>query len=468
MSFYSGLEHFGDSIALSQSNGERISYKTLAEEADALSRKIRKRSLVFILCRNVIASAAGYLGFLRGGQVPLLLDENIHPDLLWSLLHIYKPEYIWLPAKNENMVQGERLFCSRGYTLIEKQDGVHAELNESLALLLTTSGSIGSPKLVRQSYLNIESNANAIANYLELNQHEKPITTLPMSYTYGLSILNSHLLVGAEILMCPESIMQKGFWSCLKENGATSFGGVPYTYEMLDKLKFFDMKIPSLRTLTQAGGKLSLDLTRKAAKVCAEQGIRFFVMYGQTEATARMSYLPHEYAISKSGSVGKAIPGGEFWLEDEEGKKITEAFTPGELVYKGPNVTLGYAENLDDLKKGDENGGILKTGDLAQRDEDGFYYIVGRLKRFIKVFGKRINLDDMERLLRETGIECVCAGKDDMMLVAVTEKSKLNELPKIISGLTGINHSAFAVKHVDTIPQNEAGKILYSELNKLV
>ena len=235
-----------------------------------------------------------------------------------------------------------------------------------LGLLLTTSGSTGSPKFVRQSYTNILDNARSIVTYLELDETERPITTLPMNYTYGLSIINSHLLVGASILVTDKTLMEKEFWSFFKESKATSFGGVPYTYEMLDKLRFYRMELPSLRTMTQAGGKILPELHEKFAKYAKEQGKRFVVMYGQCEATARMGYLPYEKAVEKKGSMGIVIPGGKFRLIDVNGKEITDPYITGELVYEGKNVTLGYAECKDDLGKGDERGGILETGDMAQ------------------------------------------------------------------------------------------------------
>ena len=210
-----------------------------------------------------------------------------------------------------------------------------------LSLIHISSGSTGSPKFVRQSYKNIEVNTRQIAEYLELDQEERAITTLPMNYTYGLSIINSHLLVGAEILLTDKTMMERGFWSFMKEQKATSFGGVPYTYEMLDKLRFFRMDLPDLKTMTQAGGKLIPELHKKFAEYAAEKGKRFIVMYGQCEATARMGYLPADKAVEKCGSMGIAIPGGVFHLIDVNGEAVTEPHVTGELVYEGENVTLG-------------------------------------------------------------------------------------------------------------------------------
>jgi acyl-CoA synthetase (AMP-forming)/AMP-acid ligase II len=250
--------------------------------------------------------------------------------------------------------------------------------------------------------------------------------------------------------------------------GATSFGGVPYIYEMLDKLRFFRMALPSLRTMTQAGGKLSPELHRKFAEYAAATGKKFVVMYGQTEATARMSYLPAEKSLEKYGSMGIAIPGGEFRLIDVDGKEIDESEVVGELVYRGANVTFGYAERGEDLAKGDEWSGVLVTGDMAKRDSDGYYYIVGRKKRFLKIFGSRVNLDETERLIKASfpNADFACGGVDDKMTVFATDISIKDKLLEFLALKTGLNQAAFSVVEIDSIPRSESGKILYRELSE--
>jgi acyl-coenzyme A synthetase/AMP-(fatty) acid ligase len=321
---------------------------------------------------------------------------------------------------------------------------------------------------VRQSYENIEANTASIVEYLELDETERPITTLPMNYTYGLSIINSHISVGSTILMTDKSIMQKEFWNFFKEQKATSFGGVPYTYEMLRKLRFMRMDLPSLRTMTQAGGKLTPELHEEFAQYAKSNGKKFVVMYGQCEATARMGYLPAKMAVEKKGSMGVTIPGGEFALIDVNGEKITQPFVTGELVYDGKNVTLGYAECGEDLIKGDERHGHLQTGDMAQFDEDGYYYIVGRKKRFLKIYGNRVNLDEVERLIKGKfdGLDCACAGVDDHMYIFLTESARADELKSFVLEKTKLNPAAFKTEVIDEIPKNDAGKTLYRELEK--
>jgi len=456
---------FSGSIAAIDENGNTYSYNDLQTEGEKLAKAIDGRSLVFCVCTNEIGSLLGYTAFLNNGIVLVMLDSGINSESFNALLEEYKPDYLWTPTRMASMGDYACTWSVWNYSLLKTEYNHAFALKDSLALLLTTSGSTGSPKFVRQSYNNIVANTVSIVQYLELNASERPITTLPMSYTYGLSIINSHLWVGASIILTQKSLMEKKFWEQFKDYGATSFGGVPYTYEMLDKLRFNRMDLPSLRTMTQAGGKLSPELHKKFAEYAEQTGRHFVVMYGQTEATARMSYLPYKKSLEKYGSMGIAIPGGEFSLIDISGNTITESDVVGELVYRGENVTLGYAESGSDLSKGDDNGGILVTGDMAKRDIDGYYYIVGRKKRFLKIFGNRVNLDEAEGLIKAAfDTECACSGVDDKMSVYLTDYAIIQDVRKYISERTGLNVSAFEVKVIEKIPKNEAGKTLYSAL----
>ena len=466
------FEQFSDKIALIDDAGQTVTYQELIGYGRNLADAIGERCLVFSLCTNTIGSVLGYSAFMEHGIVPVLLNAHLEKELLRNLLETYQPEYVWLPIKCRERIdflpetQLRVVYEAYDYQLIKNCGATSAVLYEKLALLLTTSGSTGSPKFVRQSYENILANARSIVQYLELNDTERPVTTLPMNYTYGLSIINSHLLVGATILLTDFGLMQKEFWHFMKEQDATSFGGVPYTYEMLDRLRFFRMDLPALRTMTQAGGKLSPELHRKFAEYANEKNKHFVVMYGQTEATARMGYLPYEMSLEKYGSMGIAIPGGRLWLRDIDGTQITKPDVVGELVYEGANVTLGYAECRDDLAKGDERHGILETGDMARQDVDGFFYIVGRKKRFLKVYGNRVNLDELDRMIKEhfDNLDCASSGQDDHVEIYITEAGKEQEIRSFVAAKTGLNSSAFSVYLIPEIPKNDAGKVLYKKL----
>ena len=463
------FSQFGSSTALIDDAGNRLTYEELQTENDRLAKEVGKRCLVFSMCSNTIGSVMGYTCFLKNNIVPVLLNAHMDMEFLQRLMESYLPAYIWMPGELAvNHANFEKVYESHNYVLLKTLYKKEYPLYGELAALLTTSGSTGSPKFVRQTYKNIMTNAEQIAEYLKLDETEKAVTTLPMNYTYGCSIINSHLLVGASLLLTEKSLMTKDFWSFMKEQGATSFGGVPYTYEMLEKLRFFRMDLPQLHTMTQSGGKLSVELHRKFAEYAKEKGKKFVVMYGACEATSRMAYLPHEKSLEKCGSIGIAIPGGSFKLIDENNRIIDRPDTAGELVYEGLNVTMGYAECGDDLIKGDERKGVLNTGDMAKTDKDGYYYIVGRKKRFLKIYGNRVNLDEVENLIKErfNFIDCACAGIDDYMYIFVTDASVMNEVRTFLHEKTKLNLSAFNVIRLTEIPRNDSGKILYRELTK--
>lgn len=462
MTLFQTLEQYMDREAVYADRS--YSYREMLEVGDSICQEVGERSLVFCLCANRVESLFGYIGFLRGRVVPVLLDADIPVYQLQKLMERYQPTHVWAPETREDLANSlDAFYGYGGYALFETETSVRHQLHEELALLLTTSGSTGSPKLVRLTYKNLMANASSIIDYLDIDQTDKPITTLPMNYSYGLSIINSHLLKGATLILTDRSIVQKEFWELCRAEKATTFGGVPFHYEMLKRLKFETYDLPSLKKLTQAGGKLDPKLAQHFATVCEEKGIQFFIMYGQTEATARMSYLPDRMHAKKAGSIGIAIPGGSLTLRDEAGNDIKEANVTGELVYQGDNVSFGYATSLADLSKGDDNHGVLRTGDMAYRDEDGYFFIVGRIKRMIKLYGSRISLDEVEALLREHGHDCVCAGEDDQLYV-YTLQDNVARIQKIIK--EQIKVKGVRVMQIDEIPRNAFGKIRYAALPK--
>lgn len=482
------IDKYGSQFAIIADDGRKLTYAELGEKVAQRAKSFQRGVLQFCLCKNTIESIVEYLACLEAGAPVVMLDATKDAETIENLRQIYKP----------------------GIT----------KCHPDLAVCLTTSGSTGSPKLVRLTLRNIIANAESIAEYLRIDANERPITMLPMYYSYGLSIINSHLLKGATILLTDKSYAQREFWSFLRENEATSMSGVPYTWEMLRRLRFMRMDLPSVRTMTQAGGKLNAEIALEYIRWADTQNKQFIVMYGQTEATARMSYLPWERAEEKYASIGVAIPGGEFYLEEndkENSEENTENnLTPkdesqvtcsnstsldpqsaqkqafgqpdaqscsdaqtdsssknsqknpknlqGELVYRGPNVSMGYAECAEDLMKGDENHGVLHTGDMARVDEDGFYYITGRKKRFVKVWGNRCNLDQVEQLVKPITTTCACAGVDDHITVFVTKEGLEKEIKDLLAAKTGLNPIAFAVKVVEAIPVKDSGKIDYQLL----
>jgi acyl-coenzyme A synthetase/AMP-(fatty) acid ligase len=286
---------------------------------------------------------------------------------------------------------------------------------------------------------------------------------MPMSYSYGLSIINTHLFNGASIVLTNKTMMEKGFWSLFSNTKVTTFGGVPFIYKMLKRLKFSEMNLGTLKYITQAGGRLELSLVDYFTSACKKNDFEFYIMYGQTEATARMSVISFNDMNDKKGSIGKAIPGGSFILIDEQGHEVIEDGI-GELVYFGDNVSMGYAENYSDLVLKDVNKRRLKTGDIARQDSDGYYYILGRTKRFVKIFGVRTGLDEVENFLNDKGLECVCSGSDDDLKIYSTDSDSIDKIYKFISESRLIHHKGYSVHFIDSIPRNDSGKVMYSHL----
>lgn len=451
-------------------HGRSISYEMLVHTADMIAAQIGKRSLVFLLCTNTSAAIAGYIGFMRNGIVPVMLDESMDELLLEHLVQLYHPQFFWMLKKRAAAYSDcETVLEQDGYVLLrtQRKDTVFP-LHEELALLMTTSGSTGSPKFVRLSYQNLTSNAQSIIEYLRMDSAERGITNLPIHYVYGLSLVNTHLSVGAALVVTEKTLFQREFWQLMKEQEVTNLAGVPYTYEMMNRLGFFRMELPALSTLTQAGGKLDAELHRKFALYAAEKNKQFFVMYGAAEATARMGYLPPQVSLDECGAMGIAIPGGRFELVDGDGTLLEHAGISGELVYYGENVSMGYAECGTDLARGDEHHGRLCTGDIAVRNVAGYYTVVGRKKRFLKIFGKRVNLQEVEHILRQRfeTIDVACAGTDDHLCVFTAQKDFVSEIKPFLSMKIGIHPTAINVKHIAEIPKNASGKTIYKELEQ--
>ena len=378
-------------------------------------------------------------------------DSNIDKNSFEKLVSIYEPRYLWVPESDLYFSKfGKIIYSLENYNLIKIDEYPNQSLNSKLRLLLTTSGSTGSQKLVRLSDQNLFSNAQSIINYLSLDVNEKPITTLPMHYSFGLSIINSHLISGATILLTKRSLFEKNFWEFFHSSNPTSISGTPYIFDILNKLRFFKKDFSSVKTITQAGGKLNIEMNELILDYCDKNNKKFYVMYGQTEASPRISYLPPQNSRKKIGSIGIPIPDGKLSLIDSNKKEIKTPGEQGELVYYGKNVCLGYAHSKKDLDKGDENFGTLYTGDIAKKDIDNFFYIVGRKNRFVKLFGHRFNVDDFEVILRSLISNFACKGVDDLMKIFIldTETKSESDILTFISTKTGVNSRGFKVVKV--------------------
>ncbi len=445
-------------VAAMDDSGRSVTYGDLCDFSQVFAKQLPARSLIFILSENRIGSLLGYVASLSNRIVPLILSAATEEGLYDTLYERYQPEYLWMPVKKATEKGYSPVFEAWEYCLVKTGNGP-TELYNELSLLLPTSGSTGSPKLVRHSYRNIEANADNVRRLFGLTAEEKAMAILPMHYTMGLSVIASHLLAGATLLLSGRSLLDKGFWAMLKE--ATSFTGVPYSFEILNKMRFTRMDLPNLRIITQGGGKLTEAMWNTLAQYAKDNGKQFIATYGQSECTARMAYLPAEMALEKVCSIGIAEPGGQLSIVDDDGNETFEGEAQGEMVYRGENVTLGYATCRDDLMKADENHGVMHTGDLARRDADGCYFIVGRLKRFLKIYGLRIGLDEVERMVKsEYKTDCYCKGDDEKLIVLVTDARLQDILPAFIEEKTHLFHQRVEVQVVKEILRNEAGKVI--------
>ncbi len=452
-----------EAVAAIDSYGHVITYGDIKGLADSLRKNVKPRSLFFVLTKNDVGGIAWVIATILSGNVPLILNIHTENGLLEALLETYKPEFICAP-EGEYDSHATPVVAEHGYRLFFTGNPP-CKMHDDLSHLLPTSGSTGSPKLVRHKYSNIDAAGLNISTFFRLTDVDRPLMVLPLYYTMGLSMVFSHFKVGATVLITDLKMTDPGFWKFLKEQRATSFTGVPFSYEVLDKMRFSRMKLPDLTLLTQGGGKMPAELNLKFAEYCRDNGKRWVATYGQSEGTARMAWLPEEYAISKMGSIGIAVPNGQLTLRDSEGNIIEESPATGEMCYSGENVTMGYAKNREDLALGDERNGFLPTGDIAYRDADGFYFIKGRMGRFLKIFGNRIGLDECEQILKShLSCECACTGTDTKLLVYLTSVSEKEVAISSLINAVKLPANVIEVRVIDSLPKNEAGKILYSKL----
>jgi acyl-CoA synthetase (AMP-forming)/AMP-acid ligase II len=432
----------GDAVAVITAE-KAVTYAELATQVATRAEELGTcRKLVLLETRNDLPTLVTYLGALAGHHVVLPVPAGGDTR---SVVDTYRPDVI---VTDGVVTDGPRYRTT-------------PELHPDLALLLSTSGSTGSPKLVRLSRFNLAANADSIATYLDITRTDRAATTLPMSYCYGLSVIHSHLLRGAAVVLTDLSVVDDDFWNVFRKCGATSFAGVPHTFELLDRIGFEAMSLPDLRYVTQAGGRLDPDRVRRLADLGGRAGWRFFVMYGATEATARMAYLPPELAHDHPESIGIPIPGGSFRIEPVDGMPDGT----GELFYRGPNVMMGYAHTAADLAS---DAGIeeLRTGDISRQRRDGLYEVVGRSDRFVKLYGLRIDLQRVESALHADGVTAICTDGDGLLLVGAVDCPEDTDVAAAAADASGLPRAAIRVVDVDEIPRLPTGKPDYRSLRE--
>lgn len=461
---FDNLSQHGDRTACIGENGLSLSYRDLVVRADYLVKNLKSGELIFCLVDNSVDYLVLYSGLMRKKIVPLLLPINVKYEHLLNLVQLYRPKYLCLPKTFTGVPNKYTQVNEIGAGFIYEHQTSFSNLNPKLALLCTTSGSTGNIKLVRLSRQNIQSNANSIIEYLKIKPSSKAITTLPFNYSYGLSIIHTHLHVGGLIVMNNNSLAENAFWVKLEKYLPNHMGGVPFTYEILKRFENRFFEINTIKTLTQAGGKLSNELVRHFAEKSHQNQVDFFVMYGQTEATARISYLTTQDAILKPDSIGKAIPAGKLSLLDNENKSVNSEGIEGQIVYEGENVSLGYAMSAEDLNLGDINFGRLLTGDLGKFDSEGFFYITGRISRIAKIHGVRINLQEIDDYLSTLNVVSATVSDDLKIYVYIERGVDEAEMSMKISQFLNIRISALEIRILPILPRTISGKIDFAKL----
>jgi acyl-CoA synthetase (AMP-forming)/AMP-acid ligase II/lysophospholipase L1-like esterase/acyl carrier protein len=451
--FCDRLRERGNHLAILTEGGAELTYKELADRVDRMaSLELDSRSLVIVEATNNEECLIAYLACLRA-RAPVILVEAGSTAKDGRIAQTFSANKIF------RLSNDGRWHFDEG---VNKVSTLHADL----CVMLSTSGTTGSPKLVRLSRKNIESNASAIAQYLAIVPSDRAITTLPPFYSFGMSVINSHLFAGATILLTEQPVSSEKFWRFFNSAGATTFSAVPFTFDILERVGFRSQTYPSLRYIAQAGGRLPRDRVAEYAAWADSARTQLFVMYGQTEAAPRMAYVPPDLLLNNPECVGVAVPGGSFRLLGEDGKPILDPDQPGELVYSGPNVMMGYAESAADLALPpsiDE----LHTGDLACRKPNGLYYIVGRKSRFSKILGLRISLDEIEQWLQHVGYDAIVSGDDKLIVVATTNSDIRDTVAHAVMERYGLPASALYVLEIDPIPTLSNGKIDYRALVRL-
>ena len=447
----------------------------LTRAADAMAARLSgPKRLAFIFVHNDLATVVAYLACLRAGLATALLDRGTPLELALPLVEQYAPE--WLLCCDDALIASvSRISYERVEDagapdqIMQLRDGSRRDIHPDLALLLSTSGSTGTPKFVRLSYRNLSVNVRDIVTTLRLTARDCAITTLPLHYSYGLSVLNSHLVAGAKIVLTDKSILDGEFWSLIREQQCTSFAGVPHTFKLLTSLGIERTGAVSLKTFTQAGGQLDRSLIEHFADVAERRQGRFFVMYGQTEASPRMTTLDWTDVRRKLGSVGKPMPSGRIviWsLENAQARdSCLEPHEIGEVCYRGPNVMMGYAQSRADLGRGDDLGGTLRTGDIGYLDRDGYLFLTGRLKRIAKLAGIRVSLDEVEQMVSGyCAVACIEANDGLRVFAAGANDATVARLERDLLVRLKLHRSLLCVQSIDKLPLTARGKVDYRKL----
>lgn len=466
MKLFSKLKDNND-IALIDNNFNSYSYNDIFKEYIYIKKLIVSKSLVFLISENTPGSIFFYISLIKNNCPIVLLDKQINTNDLDNYIKKYKPNYVVFPKnflfkykKNFNF-----LFLRNNQYVIKNNDFQKFSFKNDLALLLPTSGSMGNSKFVKLSSENIKKNTNDIIKYLRIKKKDRTITNMPFNYSYMLSVINTHIESGASIFVTQKNMLEKSFWNDFEKFKITTFNGVPYIYEILMKIGINRLFTKYLKSLTQAGGKLDQNILEDLLNLSFKNRVKLFVMYGQTEASPRISYLDLKKNKNKLGSVGKSLDNVKIFIKDKRGKLIKKSNINGEVIVKGKNVFLGYSQSCDDLIRYSKKNQILNTGDLGYFDKDKFLFISGRRKRIAKIYGIRINLDDLEKNMVNQKFNILCKDlKNKIYVYYRNKKLSKNRILKTISKISNLHINSFECTYLKQFPRTNSGKIDYSNL----
>jgi acyl-CoA synthetase (AMP-forming)/AMP-acid ligase II len=450
----------GRTALIDTASETRLSYRELESLVRAAGADLatdRKR-LIFVVGSRQIASVVAYIAAIEAGHAVAWIDPALPDRSFDRLLTKYEPELV-VPgsrravqrAAHEDYSEARHSTLGRFWNAL--RPAAAPPIHPDLACLLATSGSTGSTRLVRLSRWSLAANANAIVRALGLSADDVAITSLPIAHAFGLSVLDSHLVAGSTVVLDESSILQAEFWRVTRDERVTSLAGVPLTFELLRRLELARILPATVTSMIQAGGRLHPDHVAFLRDFMAARGGTFRVMYGQTEATARISVWPEITPPDKIASVGRVIPGGEIRIDA----------ATSEILYRGPNVMMGYAESRADLAlPGDLRE--LSTGDLGYLDEDGFLFLTGRTKRIAKLAGCRVNLDDVEAMLEGMSAAAVEIDGRLTVFVEAPRGGDLDAVAQRLSETLGLDPALVRATSIVTLPRSSAGKVLYAAL----
>lgn len=433
---------------VSQNNKQYTSLK-IRKKIIEVSKAVKNNAIYTIKASNSIEFIIWYLAALTGNFKLIILPEYLDDTKMDSIAKKFKVNGIIKNVSfNADLDQMEwsinNLFIESNYM-------------KNLKLLITTSGSLANPKFVMLSQKNILNNTQDIMKRLPISNKDKLITTLPLNYVYGLSLLNTHVYAGATVVLNDDSVMAKNFWNKLNIYKISTFGVVPTQFAALLKVNELLNNAESIKYITQAGGGITIEEIQNFLNLTKSK-IPLYKMYGQTEATARISILDFKDLKNKIGSVGKPLDSLKVEIKKTKAEKVNQKNEVGDIIVKGDNVFLGYATNYKDLVRKIEKNRALNTGDMGYIDPDGYLYVLGRKDRTIKLDGFRINLDDLEsELQRDFNVDLVEYHNNSIYLFCI-KKLIDNDILQI-SKKYNISKSRLIFKKIDEIPLLENNKV---------